>query len=238
VRHALIVDDERFARLELRRMLAAHGTEVAVVAEAESVAAATEAMRHADADVVFLDVHLGSESGFDLLPQLDPSVSIVFVTAHDAYAIRAFEANAVDYLLKPVEPQRLAVAVNRLRLAPDGDPELRALAYEDRLFLRLDDRLQFLKIASIVAIEAAGNWTRIRVADGRTLVARKALREWDDRLPAQHFVRIHRSTIANLEYVERVEEWSHYSCLVYLRGVAEPLTMSRRQASKLRARLK
>jgi len=150
---------------------------------------------------------------------------------------RAFEVNALDYLLKPVAPARLARAIDRLGTPNDGvagpstEPRL---AYQDRLFLRLDDRMAFVKVAEIVSIVSDGDYSVVRLASGRTHRARKSLREWVARLPENAFARVHRSTIINLEFVERVEEWSHFSYRLYLRGVPESVTMSRRYAGQLK----
>ena len=238
MRNAIIVDDERLARRELRAMLEeAHASHVRVVAEAESVRTAAELVRTCDADVVFLDVQLAGESGLELLPLIDPSVAVVFVTAFDQYAVRAFEVNALDYLLKPVAPARLARAIDRLA-APNDEANAATsppkLDYDDRLFLRLDDRMGFVKVADIVSIVADGDYSIVRLSGGRTHRARKSLREWAARLPENAFARVHRSTIVNLEFVERVEEWSHFSYRLYLRGATEPVTMSRRYAGQLK----
>jgi two-component system, LytTR family, response regulator len=237
VRAAIIVDDERLARRELRGMLEeAHAATIRVVGEAESVRTAAELFRTCDADVVFLDVQLTGESGLDLLPLIDPSVAVVFVTAFDQYAVRAFEVNALDYLLKPVAPARLARAVDRLA-APNEEPAdgpVETLTVQDRLFVRLDDRMGFIKVGDIVSIAADGDYSVVQLATGRTHRARKSLRDWTARLPGGTFARVHRSAVVNLEHVERVEEWSHSSYRLYLRGFAEPVTMSRRYAGRLK----
>src|SRR5262245_36952157 len=124
-----------------------HSSVVRVVGEAERVQTAAELVRACDADVVFLDVQLSGESGLELLELIDPSVEVVFVTAFDQYAVRAFEVNALDYLLKPVAPARLARAVERLAAPNEPDePKVTRLEYQDRLFLRLDDRMGFVKV--------------------------------------------------------------------------------------------
>jgi len=238
VRTAIIVDDERLARRELRAMLEeSHGAAVRVVGEAESVRTAAELVRTCDVDVVFLDVQLGGESGLELLTLIDPSVAVVFVTAFDQYAVRAFEVNALDYLLKPVAPARLKRAIERLGM-PNDDDASRVVAARldnhDRLYLRLDDRMGFVKVADIVAIVSGGDYSIVRLATGRTHRARKSLRDWLARLPENAFARVHRSTIVNLEHVDRVEEWSHSSYRLYLRGSGEPVTMSRRYAGQLK----
>jgi two-component system LytT family response regulator len=237
-RHAVIVDDERLARKELRTLLEeAHADQVHVVGEAGTVSDAARLVSSTDADVVFLDIQLGGETGMDLLPFLSADVDVVFVTAYDAYTLRAFEVNALDYLLKPVAPERLAVTINRLAAAQPSAPSRETVTYQDRLLLRLDHERAFVRVRDIIAIEADGDGSTLLLAPLlKRKPSTKSLREWEQRLPDRHFVRIHRSTIVNLEYVERLEQWSHASQHVYLRGVAEPLTMSRRFGARLRER--
>jgi two-component system LytT family response regulator len=249
MRTAIVVDDERLARLELSRLLAeGHRDEVTVVAQAATVKEAAALATLHDVDVVFLDIHLAGESGFDLLPLLDRSVAVMFVTAFDRHAIRAFEVNALDYLLKPVAPRRLAAALERLErpsaattaspaTAATSAATLEALTYEDRLFLRLDDRTAFIRVRDIIAVLAAGDNAVLHLANGRHARTRKSLREWVERLPGREFLRIHRSTVVNLEFVERLEEWSHLTYRVHMRGMAAPLQMSRRWRARIRARL-
>ncbi len=241
---AIIVDDERLARRELTQLLEeGHADRIRVVGQAATVQAAATLTQLHDPDVVFLDVHLAGESGFELLPLLDRTVTVVFVTAFDRYAIRAFEVNALDYLLKPVAPKRLAATMARLgRSAATGkdapDPTSPPpLTSDDRLFIRLDERMAFVRVQDIVAILAAGDDSDLLFADGRSARIRKPLREWAERLPKQDFLRIHRSTLVHLKFVERVEEWSHRTYRVYLRGITEPLQMSRRYGAQLRSRL-
>lgn len=237
-RHAVVVDDERLARRELRTLLEdAHAEHVHVVGEAASVAEAARLVQATDADVVFLDIQLAGETGMDLLPLLGADVDVVFVTAYDAYTLRAFEVNAVDYLLKPVVPERLANTVGRLTAAQPATSSREPLTYDDRLLLRLGEKRAFVRVRDIMAIEAEGDGSRLLLAPNAARHASgKSLREWEQRLPDRQFVRIHRSTIMNLDYVERLESWSHASQHVYLRGVSQPLTMSRRFGARLRER--
>jgi two-component system LytT family response regulator len=237
-RQAVIVDDERLARRELRTLLeGAHAAQVHVVGEAATVADAARVVNATDADVVFLDIQLAGETGMDLVPLLDADVDVVFVTAYDQHALRAFEVNALDYLLKPVAPERLAVTVSRLAAAPPPAATPETVDYADRLFLRLGQERAFVRVRDIVAIEADGDSSTLRIAPHLTRKpSAKSLRDWERRLPERQFLRIHRSTIVNLEYVERLEPWSHASQRVYLRGMAEPMSMSRRFAARLRDR--
>ena len=242
-RPALIVDDERLARRDLRDLLEAqHGAEVRVAGEAATVAEAATLARTSGADVVFLDIHLAGESGFDLLPLLEPDIDVVFVTAFDQHAVRAFEVNALDYLTKPVSPERLAVTVARLRAGAGTRGSVRAeatgpLSYDDRLFLRVDERMAFLAVRDTVAIAADGDNASLWLTSGHVVRVRKPLRAWEERLPAKQFVRIHRSTLVNLTAVERVEEWSHFTYRIYVRGYREPLEMSRRYGARVREQL-
>ena len=234
---ALIVDDERLARRELRSLLAAH-PEVEVVGEADSVAAALAVLEGERPDLVFLDIQLAGETGFDLLERAGAAdFKTVFVTAFDAYAIRAFEVNALDYLLKPVNPERLRRAIDRLlpgAPAPAAAASPRPLAIDDRVYLELGDRSVFLKIDRVTHIVAAGDYAEVFTAEGQKHLVEKPLREWEARLPEKFFARVHRNCIVNLEYVERVESWFNRSQQLFLRGRDEPLTVSRRHAARLK----
>jgi two-component system LytT family response regulator len=235
---AVVVDDERLARRDLIAMLAKHAN-IVVVGEADDVRSAARQIARLSPDVVFLDIQMPGESGFDLLEKADVRAHVVFVTAYDEYAVRAFEVNALDYLLKPVSPDRLARSIERLVSAERSpEPGTGKLHYEDSLFIRLDSRMKFLKVSSIVAITAAGDYTEVLTADKGRHLADKPMSEWQARLPAAGFCRIHRSAIVNLAYVERVEETSRYSYNVHLRGQSRPLPMSRRYAKGLGRRMK
>jgi two-component system LytT family response regulator len=234
---AIIVDDERLARRELQSLLAEH-PEVTIVGEADSVTSAAALIRLEDPDVVFLDIQLAGESGFDLLPQADEDRHIIFVTAHEEHAVRAFEVNAIDYLLKPVTADRLTDALRRVGKPEKLDPSRKSsLTYEDRLFIRVDGRVVFLPLQSIKYIRAARDYSYVHTEGGQQLLVHKSLKQWEVRLPDSHFLRIHRATIVNLDFVDRTEPWSNYSYLIYVRGLKEPLIMSRRYAAKAKEML-
>jgi two-component system LytT family response regulator len=231
---AIIVDDERLARSELRLLLADFA-EISIVGEAKNLTEAVNLIQVSKPDVVFLDIQLSHENGFDLLEKVEKDFKLIFVTAFDEFAIRAFEINALDYLLKPVNPERLAKTLERLfEIEEKREVTNRKLEYEDHLFIEIGERSRFLKISSIKCICADGDYTHVFTDDGKKHLITKLLKEWEDRLPEKHFVRIHRSTIVNLEFIEKVETWFSRSYQIYLRDIKEPLTVSRRYAAQLK----
>jgi two-component system, LytTR family, response regulator len=231
---AIIVDDERLARKELRSLLSDFD-KISIVGEAENLTEAVELIHKSKPDVVFLDIQLQNENGFDLLDLIEKDFKLIFVTAFDNFAIRAFEINALDYLLKPVNPERLAKTLERLLESDEKiETPLRKLEYEDRIFLELGERSKFLKISSIKYISADGDYSQIFTSDGGQHLITKSLKEWEERLPEKYFVRIHRSTIINFEFIEKVEGWFNRSFQVFLNGVNEPFTISRRYSSAIK----
>jgi two-component system, LytTR family, response regulator len=235
---AVIVDDELLARDELRHLLHSHA-DVVVAGEASTLADARPLVARLDPHVIFLDIQLVGESGFDLAGDVTTDRAIVFVTAHAEHAVRAFDVRAFDYLLKPVEPGRLAETITGLRgrAAAEDDATSARLAYDDRLLLRIAGRHVLLPVNRIICITADGDYSRVLLADGSVLPANKPMREWEARLPDRRFVRVHRSAIVNLSAVTRIDDWSHGSCLLHVAHSATPIPLSRRYAALLRARL-
>jgi len=233
----LVVDDERLARKDIISLLSVHDN-MTVVGEADDVPSAIKAIEKLNPDVIFLDIQMPGDSGFDLLEKADIDAHVIFVTAYDEYAIRAFEVNALDYLLKPVNPDRLAKTLEKLDLQEQETPaRIRRLNYDDRLFLMLGRHYKFLKVKTILNIIAAGDYSEVLTSDGNKSLTLKSMKEWETRLPDQHFIRIHRSTIINMEYIDRVEEWFNFSFKVYLKGIEVPFLISRRYATKLKDKL-
>jgi two-component system LytT family response regulator len=234
---ALIVDDERLARLALRTLLASD-PEVVVVGEASGVDGAEALIRREHPRVVFLDIQLRGETGFDLLARNAGDFLVVFVTAFDAYAVRAFEVHALDYLLKPVDPTRLATALARARDPSAPRPSAVPAAYRyDDLFFHDDARCpRFIRIRDIAFIRAAGNYTELHLAGGQRLLVLRPLLTWETQLAGAPFVRVHRSLLVNLDFVERIERGEGYTYDLFVRGHAEPLPMSRRRATELKTR--
>lgn len=234
---AIIVDDEELARSDLKALLAQIPS-VEVIGEAENIRTAKEAIEKLNPDLIFLDIQFPGESGFELLEKIETPAKIIFVTAFDEFAIRAFEVNAQDYLLKPVNPERLKLTLEHLETdQPIAEPKMLPFNYDDSIFLELNNRYYFLKVNTIVIITSAGNYSEIVTIRGLNGLTSKSMREWEGRLPKNSFARIHRSTIINLEFVEKIEQWFNYSYRVYLKGLDKPVIMSRRYASKIKERM-
>lgn len=197
----LLVDDERLARAELRRMLANHPG-VTIVGEASNAAEAALMVASLDPDLLLLDVQMPGGSGFDLLAALDDAPEVIFTTAFDQYALQAFETSALDYLMKPIEPQRLAAALERaaarLGFAPTPSSAPR------KLFIRDGERCWFVRLEDIRLFESEGNYTRLYFDDAKPLLARSLL-QLEQRLDPQQFFRASRRHIVNLAAVRSIE---------------------------------
>ena len=235
--NAIIVDDERLARNALKSLLEEE-EEVEIIGEADNIKSAAILIEKTDPDVVFLDIQMQGESGFDLLDKIPAKVKIIFVTAFDEYALRAFEVNALDYLMKPVTPVRLRSCIERLfEEKPQGETEKKKLTASDRLFILFNTHYLFLKVEAILFISAAGDYSELHLTDGKKGLTNKTLLEWESRLPDNTFCRIHRSTIINMDHVVKVDEWFNNAFRLQLRGVEEPFTMSRRYSSSIKNKL-
>lgn len=234
---ALIIDDEPHARTDLRERLAAH-PDISVTGEAGTLRAARAVLARDDYDLVFLDIQLRDGSGFDLVPAVRPKARILFVTAYDHYAVRAFEVNALDYLLKPVLPARLEASLARLATLP-LEPAPAALArITDLVQLRLDgDRQRFVPLADLAAVSSDQNYSDARLANGERLFVRKTMKAWEALLPPAHFVRVHRQTIVNVAHLRAIERSTDDTSLLTIQGCPEPVRASYRYLPELRAQL-
>jgi two-component system LytT family response regulator len=231
---ALVVDDERLARKGLVDQLNLI-QEIEVVGEADCVPAAIEAIKKLKPDVIFLAILMPGQSGFELVEKIDFEGKIIFVTAYDEYALRAFEINALDYLMKPVSKERLENAIDRITSPQkEADHCHDQLHYDDQLFTTIGSKMQFLKINQIKLIQSDGDYTNVNLDSGTHGLVNKTMKEWEERLPENHFVRVHRTSIINTAYIENIEKWFNYSYRVVLKGIEEPVVISRRYAKKLK----
>jgi len=238
---ALIIDDERLARNELRRLLAVHA-DIEIAGEAVDVPDALGRITALKPDLIFLDVQMPGADGFNLLEQLEPPLpAVIFTTAYDEFAVKAFEFNALDYLLKPVDPNRLVAALEKLRHRGSNAPfggEANAthrLSPEDKVFVREGDRCWFVPVKNIRLLESEGNYTRLHFDDQKPQLFR-SLTAMEERLDARHFFRANRKQVINLAWVDGIEPWFSGGLLVKLKGGLK-IELSRRQAQDFRERM-
>lgn len=232
----LIVDDSRLARQELRTLLAAIEN-VECIGEADDVPAAREAICQLSPDVVLLDIQMPSGTGFDVLDGLDPAPQVIFTTAYDQYALRGFEANALDYLLKPVQADRLEAALARVRPArADGRADaLGILRADDQVFLRDGERCWFIQLGQVNRIEVDGNYATVYFRGEKAMLGR-SLATLESRLDPALFFRANRNTLVNLRLVQAIDLSVGDGYTLTMKDGAE-VEVSRRQARELRERL-
>ncbi|HTL83382.1 MAG TPA: LytTR family DNA-binding domain-containing protein [Bacteroidia bacterium] len=231
----IIVDDERLARQELQSLISTYPG-IEILGEYGDAKSAIEAINTQKPDVVFLDIQMPGKTGFDLLEELTFVPEVVFVTAHDEYAIKAFDVNALDYLLKPVQPARLSDTINKLKLKIAENAVVKeksnVLNETDQVFVKDGDRCWFVKLADVKLFESEGNYVRLYFGTSKPLILR-SLNYLDERLNNKTFFRASRKHIINLQWVENIESWFNGGLLVKLRG-GEQVEISRRQAVKLK----
>ncbi|HEU5077758.1 MAG TPA: LytTR family DNA-binding domain-containing protein [Opitutaceae bacterium] len=233
--NVLIVDDERLARSELRRLLTAFN-DVNVVGEANNADQARERLAELKPDVVLLDIQMPGETGFELLEKIEPPAPhVIFTTAFDEFAVKAFEYNALDYLMKPVDPARLTTAIEKARNFTKPGERPGRLAPEDKVFVRDGERCWFVEVRQIRLLESEGNYTRIHFADAQPQLFR-SLNAMEDRLDPKAFFRANRRQIINLAWIDSIEPWFSSGLLVTLKGGAK-VELSRRQAQDFRERM-
>jgi two-component system LytT family response regulator len=234
---ALLIDDEPLARSVLRTLLAAHPG-VTIAGEAGTMRSARELLAKPGYTLVFLDIQLRGGSGFELVQHVRSGASVIFVTAHDEHALRAFDVNALDYLLKPVKPQRLAASLARYAAThateAAGLPAKRLLI-DDTIYVRTDDGARFLPLAAICALLSCENYCEVHLVSGERLLVRHTLKAWEDALPAPAFARAHRQAIVNFNHLMRIEDDGADAPLLHLTGLRTPLRASRREWAALRS---
>lgn len=237
---AILIDDERLARQELRGLLHPF-TEIDIIDEAQNADEALQKIQEQKPDLIFLDIQMPGKSGFELLELLDKVPLVIFTTAYDEYAIKAFEVNAIDYLLKPINHERLAESIKKLaehKSSPDqgeSPAPTSKLHAEDRVFVKDGDRCWFVKLSDIRLFESEGNYVRVYFDRFKPLIHR-SLNALDERLDERAFFRASRKHILNLHRVESLEPYFNGGLIVTIRG-GEKVEISRRQAAKFKDKL-
>ena len=236
----VVVDDMRVERLVLKNLVRSYDA-LELVGEAENALDGAKKIRVEKPDVVFLDVHMPGGDGFGLLQSLETPPHVVFVSASPGYAVQAFSVDAVDYLLKPVSPERFAATVVRLKRAVLKEEDGAEVRYGtlDRICLRTTERTHILPVQSIMALEADGDFTRTIIAEEpHPIVACRRLGDLDALLPSGNFLRVDRSLIINLYWVTRLERVSRNVSHLWMKGLRRPLNLGRTATERLRGEIK
>lgn len=234
---AIIIDDERLARNELKKLLSEF-PQIEVIGEAANAAEGIEKIESLSPDLIFLDIQMPGKTGFDMLMELERAPHVIFTTAYDEFALKAFEVNALDYLMKPVEPKRLADALHKMQQAEEKELATlnqngRGLLGEnDQVFVKDGERCWFVKLAEVRLFESVGNYAKVFFGTNKPLIL-KSLNALEDRLDERIFFRANRKHIINMRMIEKVEPYFNGGLLLDLKG-GEKIEVSRRQAVKFK----
>ncbi|MCX6210600.1 MAG: response regulator [Bacteroidetes bacterium] len=233
---SIIIDDERLARSELRKLLKEH-PEINVIEEAANADEGIEKIETFSPDLIFLDIQMPGKTGFDLLAELDKIPKVIFTTAYNEYALKAFEVNALDYLLKPIEPKRLSDAIHKVQdeLAKERmglHNSKGPLTDADQVFVKDGERCWFVKLSEVRLFESVGNYAKVFFSTNKPLVL-KSLNALEERLDERTFFRANRKHIINVKWIEKIEPYFNGGLLVELKG-GEKIEVSRRQTVKFK----
>ncbi len=235
---AIIIDDERLARAELKKLLQDY-PEVEVIDEAANADEGINKIDSLQPDLVFLDIQMPGKTGFDMLAQLERAPHVIFTTAYDEYALKAFEVNALDYLLKPIEPKRLADAMQKLHIVETKESQIAPenfnqsiLTEVDQVFVKDGERCWFVKLSDIRLFESVGNYAKVFFGANKPLIL-KSLNALEERLDPKTFFRANRKHIVNLRMIEKIEPYFNGGLLLELKG-GEKIEVSRRQTVKFK----
>lgn len=233
---ALIIDDERLARKELMKLLEEHPA-IEIVGEAMNAEEAMNMVNELNPDLLFLDIQMPGKTGFQLLEELDAVPFVVFTTAYDEFALKAFEVNALDYLLKPIQADRLSETVSKILDKEKSKSSAirnadKKLGLNDQVFVKDGDRCWFVSLANVRMFESDGNYIKVYFDNNRPMI-HKSLNALDEKLDERAFFRASRKHIINLSWVEGIEQWFNGGLMVKLKG-GDKVEVSRRQAAKFK----
>jgi two-component system LytT family response regulator len=241
---AIIIDDERLARKELNNLLENY-PEIEIVDQAVNADEALEKIIQLDPELIFLDIQMPGKTGFELLEELEKVPKVIFTTAYDAFAIKAFDVNALDYLLKPIQEERLKDTITKVLAvqasaladrAQGGVSEIKhQLGMNDQVFVKDGDRCWFISLKEIRLFESDGNYIKVYFNNVKPMI-HKSLNALDEKLDERSFFRASRKHIINLSWIETIETWFNGGLLVQLKG-GEKVEVSRRQAARFKEKM-
>ncbi|AHF15392.1 LytR/AlgR family response regulator transcription factor [Niabella soli] len=233
----IIIDDERLARTELKKLLLEF-PEIEIVDEANNAEDGIKKINHHQPDLIFLDIQMPGKSGFELLQQLEYTPLVIFTTAYDEYALKAFEVNALDYLLKPIDSKRLEDAIKKLNIPDYEETEGVSFVNHDLLtensqvFVKDGDRCWFVRLSEIRLFESVGNYAKVFFGTNKPLIL-KSLNALEERLDPKSFFRANRKHIINLRMIDKIEPYFNNGLLIELKD-GEKIEVSRRQAVRFK----
>lgn len=236
----ILIDDERLAREELKSLLKDY-MEIDIIDEAKNGEEGIEKIHALQPDLVFLDVNMPGMNGFEMLKKLEEIPYVIFITAYDEFALQAFEVNALDYILKPVDPERLKEAIQKLKVRDDEDAALqlsqtkdpkKILSINDHVFIKDGEKCWFVELSKIRMLESDGNYVKVYFDNFRPLILR-SLNSFEDRLDSEYFFRANRKFIINTKWISHIENWFNGGLQVELRP-GEKVEISRRQAIRFK----
>jgi len=227
----VLVDDVEVMRVTLKKVLAQF-PHIEIVGEASTFDEARDVINSLQPDLVLLDIDLNGLTSIDLIGELNCTPKIIFITSHENFAVKAFELNAVDYIIKPISAKRISTAIDKITKPND---ELSGASSENDetfqsdqiILLNFDNKMNFIKIKDINFIEAYGNYTKVNMDDGKLSITYNSIKNWDSKLPEDIFIQIHRSTIVNLLNVQKIEKWTNDTGRLYLKDIEKPFEISR-----------
>lgn len=231
---AIIVEDSRLARQELKELVKEH-PEIEIIGEAENADDAIKLISKTNPKLLFLDINMPEKDGFDLLEALDEIPTVIFTTAYDEYAIKSFEYNAFDYLLKPINKDRFAKSIKKLLPVleeKNNDAKTKILTENSQIFIKEGEHCWMVLLKNISLFEIIGNYTRVHFEDKKPLIY-KSLNQIETKLPEHHFFRVNRQQIVNLKSIQNVTPWFNGKLKITLNNKTE-VEVSRRQSQKFK----
>lgn len=232
--NTLIIDDERLARNELKQLLEKHSN-IEIIGEATNGNHAVEQIEELHPDLVFLDIEMPGLNGFEVLEQLSVVPQIIFTTAYDEFAIKAFEANAIDYILKPINPERLEQAIGKITEQKEQQSSIdhsEKLQKDSQIFIKDGEKCFFVKLKEVRLFESEGNYVRLYFENNKPMIL-KSLNNLEEKLNEKHFFRVSRKHIINLDFIQKVDNWFNGGLRVTL-TTGEQIEISRRQSSRFK----
>ena len=235
---AVIVEDSRLARNELKELLKSH-SDIEILGEAENVDKGVELIQHTHPDILFLDINMPEKDGFELLELLDEVPITIFTTAFDEYAIKSFEYNALDYLLKPINQKRFDQAIDKAKRQLEGNSEAstneKHLTENSQIFIKDGEKCWLVKIGKISHFEIVGNYTRVFFDDERPMLY-KSLNQIEEKLPEANFFRANRQQLVNTNFIKDVVPWFNGKLKLTIQN-GDEIEVSRRQSYLFKDRM-